>query len=230
MRPIKRDRALAAVVCTVALLNTLSALAMPVAERRATPLVALLWLGLLLVHGAVYELGNRIRGRFHLSGYAAAQATILFAIAVARPPAPLTIVLFMTAVADLVLASLITSDLYRATTNGLILAATGLLAHAIAGLLHRPEGSHAVPRGEPAGVTTGPLGLSTREHEVLQELVNGARNSDIAGTLGITERTVKAHLGSIYRKLGVESRAAAVAAAVQAGLSPREQRDRRPAR
>jgi NarL family two-component system response regulator YdfI len=36
--------------------------------------------------------------------------------------------------------------------------------------------------------------------------------------LGITERTVKAHLASIYQKLNVDSRAAAVAVAAQKGL------------
>jgi len=53
---------------------------------------------------------------------------------------------------------------------------------------------------------------------VLRELVSGARSSDIATKLGISERTVKSHLGSIYQKLGVESRSAAVATAVQRKL------------
>jgi len=53
---------------------------------------------------------------------------------------------------------------------------------------------------------------------VLRELVAGARNAEIAARLGISERTVKAHLASIYLKLGVETRAAAVAAAMQRQL------------
>jgi NarL family two-component system response regulator YdfI len=48
--------------------------------------------------------------------------------------------------------------------------------------------------------------------------VGGARSSVIALRLGISERTVKAHLGSIYQKLGVDSRSAAVAAALQRRL------------
>jgi len=60
--------------------------------------------------------------------------------------------------------------------------------------------------------------LSAREVEVLRELVSGARSKDISAKLGISERTVKAHLGSIYQKLGVASRAAAVAAAVRLKL------------
>src|SRR4030042_1577735 len=43
------------------------------------------------------------------------------------------------------------------------------------------------------------------------------RSKEIAVTLGITERTVKAHLASIYNKLGVDSRAAAIAIAAQKG-------------
>lgn len=53
---------------------------------------------------------------------------------------------------------------------------------------------------------------------MLRELVNGGSNSDIAAALGISERTVKAHLGSVYQKLGVESRSAAVAAALSRNL------------
>ncbi len=100
----------------------------------------------------------------------------------------------------LVLASLVTSDVYRATTDGLILAVTGLIAHAVAGLLERPVAD--VSRTVPSAHAEGWPALSGREIEVLRELVNGARNSDIAETLGITERTVKAHVGSIYQKLG----------------------------
>ncbi len=59
--------------------------------------------------------------------------------------------------------------------------------------------------------------LSDREIEVLAEVAEGRRSKEIAVTLGITERTVKAHLASIYNKLGVDSRAAAIAIAAQKG-------------
>lgn len=237
MRRLNLGRALAAGVVMVAVLTTLSALSMPVPERKAPLLVVGLWLALMLLHAAVYEIGARIRGRFGLTAYAGAQAAILFAIALSRPPAPLTIVLYMAAVAELialagtgwgtvritigavallVLASFISADLYRATTEGVILAATGLIAHAIAGLLHRPAAG--VPGAVPISPTNGAVALSAREAEVLRELVAGARNSDIAAKLGISDRTVKAHLGSVYQKLGVESRSAAVALALQRKL------------
>lgn len=59
--------------------------------------------------------------------------------------------------------------------------------------------------------------LTERELEVLQAAALGERNKEIAYKLGITERTVKAHLQSIYQKFGVDSRAAAVAVAAQKG-------------
>ncbi len=61
-------------------------------------------------------------------------------------------------------------------------------------------------------------GLTERELEVLRAVAQGERSKEIAYRLGITERTVKAHLASIYNKLGVDSRAAAIGAAAQKGL------------
>ena len=60
--------------------------------------------------------------------------------------------------------------------------------------------------------------LTDRELEVLQAASLGERNKEIAYKLGISERTVKAHLTSIYQKFGVDSRAAAVAIATQKDL------------
>lgn len=60
--------------------------------------------------------------------------------------------------------------------------------------------------------------LTERELEVLTAVARGDRNKEIALQLGVTERTVKAHLTNIYNKLGVDSRAAAVAVALQAGI------------
>lgn len=48
--------------------------------------------------------------------------------------------------------------------------------------------------------------LSKREREVAIQVRNGASNKEIAEALDITERTVKAHLGSIFGKLGIRDR------------------------
>jgi len=60
--------------------------------------------------------------------------------------------------------------------------------------------------------------LTEREIEVLAAVGRGETSREIAYHLGITERTVKAHLTSIYNKLGVDSRAAAISKAMRLGL------------
>ncbi|MFZ6031602.1 MAG: response regulator [Chloroflexota bacterium] len=70
----------------------------------------------------------------------------------------------------------------------------------------------------PADTLPATLSLTEREREVLAAVAQGERSKEIAVKLNITERTVKAHLASIYNKLGVDSRAAAIAVAAQRGL------------
>lgn len=48
--------------------------------------------------------------------------------------------------------------------------------------------------------------LSVREHQVAQAVARGGTNKEIARAMGITERTVKAHLTAIFEKLGVRDR------------------------
>lgn len=62
------------------------------------------------------------------------------------------------------------------------------------------------------------LSLTEREHEVLQWLVQGASNEDIATQLYISVATVKAHLSAIFNKLGVTSRTQAIIRALKMGL------------
>lgn len=59
--------------------------------------------------------------------------------------------------------------------------------------------------------------LTERELEVLELVAAGQSNRAIAGELGISENTVKFHLGSIYAKLGAAGRAQAVSVALQSG-------------
>ena len=68
----------------------------------------------------------------------------------------------------------------------------------------------------PAAAT--PFNLTEREKEILAAVAKGKRSKEIAVQLNITERTVKAHLASIYQKFGVDSRAGAIAVAAQNGL------------
>ncbi len=76
---------------------------------------------------------------------------------------------------------------------------------------------------EPRPVEAGRL--SKREREVLPLLAQGAANKEIAARLHISERTVKAHVTSVFNKLGVNSRAEAVAVALRSGLLPANLQD-----
>ncbi|MFC0222749.1 response regulator, partial [Nocardioides zeicaulis] len=61
-------------------------------------------------------------------------------------------------------------------------------------------------------------GLSPRETEVLRLVVQGLLNKQIAQRLGVTERTVKAHLTSAYQRIGVADRTQAALWAQRNGL------------
>lgn len=69
--------------------------------------------------------------------------------------------------------------------------------------------------GGPAEFSAPDLKLSYRESEVLALLSQGLRNRAIATALYVGEETVKSHLKSIYRKLGVSNRGEAIALALR---------------
>jgi DNA-binding NarL/FixJ family response regulator len=62
-------------------------------------------------------------------------------------------------------------------------------------------------------------GLTPREQEVLRLLVTGCTNKEIGEKLFISEKTVKSHLNSIFRKLNVTRRLQAILYAITKGLS-----------
>jgi len=82
-----------------------------------------------------------------------------------------------------------------------------LLAPEAAGSLVRSAGTW----GRGAGVDA----LTSREREVLAELAKGRSNREIARTLGVSEKTVKAHVSSVLAKLGVQDRTQAALLAVR---------------
>jgi NarL family two-component system response regulator LiaR len=70
-----------------------------------------------------------------------------------------------------------------------------------------------------------PERLTHREREVLELICRGLPNKLIARELGVSEKTVKAHVGHVLAKLGVSDRTQAALYAVRAGLvEPRSER------
>lgn len=100
----------------------------------------------------------------------------------------------------------------RAAARGETLLQPEVAAKMVAHL----ESPMATPATPPAGPGEAPL--SERELEVLRLVAAGKRSKEIADDLFITERTVKAHLTSIFNKLGAASRAEAIARAMAAGM------------
>jgi NarL family two-component system response regulator YdfI len=97
-------------------------------------------------------------------------------------------------------------DTLRAAARGEALLHPDMLAR----VLNQDASTQMASRDKPV--------LTDREREVLAGVARGERSKEIATRLGISERTVKAYLSSIYGKLGVDSRAAAIAVASQRGL------------
>jgi DNA-binding NarL/FixJ family response regulator len=79
-----------------------------------------------------------------------------------------------------------------------------------------PKAAHALIR---ARSDAGAADLSDREREVLRCVAQGLPNKLIARSLGISEKTVKAHLTSIFQRIGVTDRTQAALWAQRSGLA-----------
>jgi DNA-binding NarL/FixJ family response regulator len=87
------------------------------------------------------------------------------------------------------------------------------------GSLLAPVATSAVLRRVRGESTATPTpALTPRERMVLEQLARGLGNKQIAAALGISERTVKFHVSSVFTKLEATNRTEAVTRAVQAGL------------
>lgn len=73
------------------------------------------------------------------------------------------------------------------------------------------------PEADSLGTQAG-APLTTREREILALLADGLGNKQIAVRLGISPNTVKTHLELLFEKIGVRSRAEAVAVGARRGL------------
>jgi DNA-binding CsgD family transcriptional regulator len=85
----------------------------------------------------------------------------------------------------------------------------------------RRIGAQAAPRGPHAATLANPAGLTAREMDVLELLMEGLSNASIAERLFISRKTAGHHVSAILSKLGVETRAAAAAQAAELILKDR---------
>ena len=100
-----------------------------------------------------------------------------------------------------------------------------ILRDVLAGRVVPPDapkaGSSAALRGSKSNGAPGKpadFGLSKRQAEVLGLMARGKSNRDIAALLGLTEGTVKIHLTSIFKVLGVSSRTQAMVVVARHGI------------
>jgi DNA-binding CsgD family transcriptional regulator/tetratricopeptide (TPR) repeat protein len=83
----------------------------------------------------------------------------------------------------------------------------------------REVGARGVPRGPRAATRANPKGLTNRQMDILLLLAQGMRNAEIAERLSMASRTVDHHVSAVLSKLGVRSRAEAIATAHALGLT-----------
>lgn len=102
----------------------------------------------------------------------------------------------------------------RTASRGGSLLPPEILAKVVA---HLDDSRTAAPAKPPVTSSDDSL-LSQRECEVLLGVARGERNKEIAARLGISERTVKAHVASVYAKLGATARGEAIAIAMRKGI------------
>jgi len=109
------------------------------------------------------------------------------------------------------------AEVFRAVR--VVHAGGSLLEPLVASKLLRQVGqADGGARGRTGGAEIPDPALTPREREVLGALGRGLQNKEIAVRLGMSERTVKFHVGSIFRKLGAGNRTEAVTIALQRRL------------
>jgi DNA-binding NarL/FixJ family response regulator len=86
------------------------------------------------------------------------------------------------------------------------------------------EGKSHIPAAiaEKLAERMGAEELTPREFDVLEQIVRGKSNKEIASELDVSEATVKTHINSLLGKLGVTDRTQAATAAIQRGIVPLE--------
>jgi two-component system NarL family response regulator len=117
-------------------------------------------------------------------------------------------------------------DIYRALKAGarayLLKGMTGEELVTTIRAVHAGK-SHIPPAiAEKLAQRMGTEDLTPREFDVLEQIVSGKSNKEIAAELNVSEATVKTHINSLLGKLGVTDRTQAATAAIQRGIVPLE--------
>ena len=114
------------------------------------------------------------------------------------------------------------ADIHRALSAGACayLIKDAMIAQLVAAIRSAATGKRTIPPDVATRLAefTPRADLSPRELEVLQHVAHGLGNKEIAHAIGRSADTVKAHLESIFRKLGARDRAHAVTIALQRGF------------
>jgi len=84
--------------------------------------------------------------------------------------------------------------------------------------VHSGKTRLAAPIAEKLAERMSGQALTTREHDVLERIVAGRSNKEIASDLNISEATVKSHINNLLGKLGVSDRTNAATVAIQRGI------------
>jgi DNA-binding CsgD family transcriptional regulator len=121
---------------------------------------------------------------------------------------------------DAALALLDTKDetLLRVSLARLVDLGAGAAARLVRRTM-RDLGIRSIPAGARTATRAHPLGLTTRQQQILQLLSEGQSNEEISAALYISVRTVEHHVSAILGKLGVETRKGAAKEARRLGLT-----------
>jgi two-component system NarL family response regulator len=117
-------------------------------------------------------------------------------------------------------------DIYRALKAGAkAYLLKGMTSEELISTIHAVHAgrTHIPPAiAERLAERMGAQELTPREFDVLEQIVHGKSNREIAAELEVSEATVKTHINSLLGKLGVSDRTQAATAAIQRGIVPLE--------
>ena len=192
---------------------------------------------LCLLHGGLYALGGRLRHFQQEKFYLSAHLALLVAFGLVAPPLAVATFVYLVFVtqatrhlttwspARLVMVATLLFGAITVWTDNLVRGIAVALMLAVAGAFtvarrraRRAAAARAEAEDDDEPVAAPGSALTDKELQLLRLAATGATARRIAAKLNTSEHSVETHLLTVYGKLGVEGRAAAVAVATQLGL------------